>query len=165
MNKILNETMQILLRQKPDAQALIRGSKEFPEIMGEIAFYPLWRGSLVITSISGLPKENEPCLNRFHGFHIHEGIRCSGNEADPFADTGRHWNPQNCPHPSEAGDFPVLLANDGYAMGAFYTDRFFPEEVIGKTIILHEMSDDFRSQPSGESGNKIACGQIVNGKN
>ena len=42
-----------------------------------------------------------------------------------------------------------------------YTTRFFPEEVVGKTVVIHDMPDDFRTQPSGNSGEKIACGQIV----
>ena len=41
-----------------------------------------------------------------------------------------------------------------------YTDRFYPEDVIGKTVIIHSEPDDFRTQPSGDSGEKIACGRI-----
>ena len=53
MNQVLNDTIRILLSQKPDAQAEVRGSKEFSDIMGEVMFYPLWRGTLVVASISG----------------------------------------------------------------------------------------------------------------
>ena len=42
-----------------------------------------------------------------------------------------------------------------------YTGRFMPEDVIGKTVVLHGMPDDFHTQPSGDSGMKIACGEIV----
>ncbi|NMB33378.1 MAG: superoxide dismutase family protein, partial [Clostridium sp.] len=41
-----------------------------------------------------------------------------------------------------------------------YTSRFTPREVVGKTVIIHENPDDFRSQPSGDSGDRIACGVI-----
>ena len=41
-----------------------------------------------------------------------------------------------------------------------YTDRFRPVDVIDKTVIIHDNSDDFKTQPSGNSGNKIACGVI-----
>ena len=64
-------------------------------------------------------------------------------------------------HPKHAGDLPPLLANDGVAWSAVYTDRFYPEEVIGRTVVIHGMGDDFHSQPSGNSGVKIACGEIV----
>ena len=42
----------------------------------------------------------------------------------------------------------------------FLTDRFKLKDVIGKAIIIHSMPDDFTSQPSGNSGEKIACGII-----
>lgn len=42
----------------------------------------------------------------------------------------------------------------------FFTGRFFPEDVAGRTVVIHEMPDDFRSQPSGDSGARIACGKI-----
>lgn len=161
MNKVLNETVTILLKQPPEAWAEVRGSRAYPDIMGEVVFYPLWRGTLVIASVSGLPAGEKPCGERFFGFHIHEGGRCSGNAEDPFADTGQHWNPFGCRHPEHAGDFPPLMENSGYALLMFYTDRFYPEEVEGKTVVIHDMPDDFTSQPSGNSGAKIACGVIM----
>jgi len=41
------------------------------------------------------------------------------------------------------------------------TDKFTVEEIIGKTIIIHNMPDDFTSQPAGNAGQKIACGIIM----
>lgn len=160
MNKVLNETMTILMRQSPEAQAEIMGSSTYPGIQGSVSFYPLWRGSLVIVSVSGLPENEKECSESFFGFHIHEGRSCTGNGADPFAETGQHYNPGNCPHPAHAGDFPPLLGNGGYALSIFYTDQFFPEEIVGRTVVIHSMPDDFRTQPSGDSGEKIACGEI-----
>ena len=43
---------------------------------------------------------------------------------------------------------------------SFFTNRFSISEIIGKTIIIHSGVDDFSSQPSGNSGQKIACGII-----
>ena len=43
----------------------------------------------------------------------------------------------------------------------FLTDRFTIGEIIDRIIVIHDMSDDFITQPSGNSGNKIACGLIV----
>lgn len=151
----------ILMQQPPEASAKVRGSEKYSEIMGEVLFYPLWRGTFVVASLSGLPKGKKPCGERFFGFHIHEGSRCSGNAQDAFADTGLHFNPYGCEHPEHAGDFPPLMENDGYALLMFYTDRFYPEEIVGRTVVVHDMPDDFTSQPSGNSGMKIACGQIV----
>lgn len=160
MNKVLNETLMILMEQNPEASAEIEGSAAYPKIKGEVAFYPLWRGALVVASISGLPKGMKPCGEKFFGFHIHTGADCTGDATDPFADTGGHFNPSDCRHPEHAGDLPPLMGNDGYALGIFYTDRFYPEEVVGRTVVIHDMPDDFKSQPSGDSGMKIACGEI-----
>ena len=93
--------------------------------------------------------------------HIHEGESCSGNENDPFADAGAHYNPGDCPHPQHAGDLPPLFASGGSAWNAVLLNRFGIDEVIGKTIIIHQKYDDFESQPSGDSGLKIACGVIA----
>lgn len=46
-------------------------------------------------------------------------------------------------------------------MSVFSTERFQVHEVIGKTVIVHEKPDDFVSQPSGNAGQKIACGEIL----
>ena len=43
---------------------------------------------------------------------------------------------------------------------AFYTERFLPQELPGKTVIIHSMPDDYRSQPAGDAGERIACGMI-----
>ena len=43
---------------------------------------------------------------------------------------------------------------------AVYSGRFHPEDVIGRTLVIHLYPDDFQTQPSGDSGMKIACGVI-----
>ena len=92
--------------------------------------------------------------------HIHEGAECYGNNHDPFADAGMHYNPYDCAHPYHAGDLPPLFSAHGIAWEAVLTDRFTVEEIIDRTVIIHAMPDDFKSQPSGNSGEKIACGVI-----
>ena len=95
-----------------------------------------------------------------HGFHIHEGPHCRGTADVPFAQAGSHFNPANCPHPAHAGDLPVLLSNHGMAFQMVYTERFTPNDVIGHTVIIHLNPDDYHTQPSGNSGEMIACGEI-----
>lgn len=111
--------------------------------------------------VVGLPNNSGPCNKAFFGFHIHEGSNCTGNETDPFANTGTHYNPVSCPHPYHSGDLPPLLSNDGEALSIFYVGSFLPDEVIGRTLVIHDMPDDFRTQPAGDSGSKIACGEIT----
>ena len=82
-------------------------------------------------------------------------------ENDPFPHSGTHYNPNGCPHPYHAGDMPPLFGADGYAFLTFVTSRFTVNEIVGKTVIIHSSPDDFTTQPSGNSGEKIACGLIV----
>ena len=139
----------------------IKGSEKYPDIHGAVWIYPYFQGSLVIAEIAGLPTEKDSCNGRIFGFHIHEGTACTGNAKDPFANAGGHFNPDQCQHPEHAGDLPPLFESQGYAFCMFYTNRFVPEQIEGKTIIIHDMPDDFHSQPSGNSGEKIACGTIL----
>ncbi len=88
------------------------------------------------------------------------GTSCTGNSSDEFADAKTHYNPQNCPHPYHAGDLPPLIENDGYSYMSVFINKFTVKDIIGKVVIIHEMPDDFTTQPSGNSGTKIACGEI-----
>ena len=148
------------LLEKPHAQAVIRGSRDYPGISGNVYFYQTGEGVLVAAEITGLPKGTGPCDERIFAMHIHEGGRCSGNEGDPYADALTHFNPDHCPHPSHAGDLAPLFGNRGHAFQVFLTNRFSVYEVIGRTVIVHDRPDDFATQPAGNAGTKIACGEI-----
>lgn len=145
---------------QPAATADIRGSEKYKGIHGKVDFYDTYGGTILVAEVYGIPKETDVAGGGFHGFHIHDGTLCTGNEADAFADADGHYNPKNASHPEHAGDLPPLLSNNGTAWAVVYSARFFPEDVIGKTIVLHDMADDFRTQPAGNSGEKIACGEI-----
>jgi len=149
-----------IMRDKPEAVAFIKGSKEYPQINGKVMFFQTKKGVLVVADITGLPSPIGRCANPVFAFHIHEGDSCTGNMSDPFAKAMKHYNPKDCTHPYHAGDLPPLFSNDGTAFSAFLTDRFTVKEVIGRTVIIHDKPDDFTTQPSGNSGDKIACGKI-----
>ena len=138
----------------PDAVARITGGAEAPQLSGCVQFYQENGCVVVVARISGLPKESE---TGFFGFHIHQGRNCSGAE---FSRTEGHYNPTGLPHPEHAGDLPPLLRCQGTAYLSFRTDRFSVNEIIGRTVAIHSDPDDFRSQPAGEAGKKIACGVI-----
>ncbi len=142
------------------ALATLLGSPTHPDIRGTVIFRQTPRGVLVNANISGLPCTNDVCGGNFFGFHIHSGGTCTGNAEDPFADTMSHYNPDNCTHPFHAGDLPPLLCAGGYAVSACLTNRFTLSEIIEKTIVIHSAPDDFTTQPAGNSGIKIACGEI-----
>lgn len=149
-----------LLIKKPNAQALLQGSPQFPGIKGTVNFYQTKSGVVVAASVNGLPTSIKPCQNKVFGFHIHAGSACTGNKEDPFADSGMHFNPGKCEHPHHAGDLPPLFENNGSALTTVLTNRFTVAEVLGHAVIVHGSPDDFTTQPSGNSGKKIACGII-----
>ncbi|NLA87346.1 MAG: superoxide dismutase family protein, partial [Clostridiales bacterium] len=117
-------------------------------------------GVLLSVEVAGLPKGGDGCSSRVFGFHIHEGESCTGNAHDPFSHVKGHFNPNNCRHPHHAGDLPPLFEMQGRAFMIFLTDRFTVSDIVGKTIIIHASPDDFTTQPSGNAGDKIACGVI-----
>ncbi len=145
----------------PIAIAAIRGSAEYPCLRGTVHFQQTQLGVLVSAEVFGLPHGEGECKGGVFGFHIHSGDSCSGNAEDPFADAGVHYDTGSCPHPYHAGDLPPLFENRGYAYMSVLIDRFRVREIIGKTVIIHSQADDFTSQPSGNAGEKIACGRIV----
>lgn len=132
-----------VINEKPQAFAYIMGEN----IEGTVCFYPYRKGTIMIYEIRGLPK-NE----LFFACHIHVGQSCQNPNG--------HFNPYHKEHPYHLGDLPPLYASQGIAWGMLYIDRFKPEAIIHHTFIIHEHADDFQSQPSGNSGKIIACGEI-----
>ncbi len=151
------QMMLRVLNGQPQAVSNLRGSGEYPAIVGSVSFYRLSSGVVVVVRVSGLQSAS---ASVFLGFHIHSGAQCSGNADDPFADALAHYNPEGTTHPNHAGDLPPLFISHGFAFQAVYTDRFSVDEILGKTVIIHSMPDDFTSQPAGNAGEKIACGEI-----
>ena len=153
--------LDTVLYQMPEAYARLTGAPDQEDITGIVRFYSTRSGVLVNAEVYGLPSSSEPCTPYIHGFHIHEGGSCTGNNTDPFANAGLHYNPSACPHPEHTGDLPPLFSNNGFAWMLYFTDRFSIPEILGKTVIVHEKPDDFKTQPAGDSGSKLACGVIT----
>ena len=141
---------------RPTAMANIKGSPDYPSINGKVWFYNACCGTLILTELCGLP-----CDCNFYAMHIHNGSSCTGNEKDPFANAGTHLNPNDAEHPHHLGDLPSILNSDGYSWSLVYTSKFKPCDIKGYPVIIHKNPDDYHTQPSGNSGEKIACGIIV----
>lgn len=142
------------------AKAIIKGGKKYPNINGIVSFKENKSGILVTAKINNLPQSSNNCTGRFFGFHLHEGSSCSGLPNDEFSNSKSHLNTTNCPHPFHIGDLPPLIENNGYAYMSVLINKFKIKDILGIVIIIHDMPDDFTSQPSGNSGTKIACGEI-----
>lgn len=142
------------------AKAYVKGGIQYPKINGIVTFKETKSGVMLTAKINDLPQSKNNCKGRFFGFHIHEGSSCTGNSTDEFANAKSHLNLTNCPHPFHIGDLPPLIENNGYAYMKVLINKFKIEDIIGKVIIIHDSPDDFTTQPSGNSGTKIACGKI-----
>lgn len=150
--------LSLLTEDRPDAIAILRGNEEHSDISGIVKFFALPEsGILIAAEISDLPSGEVEDTPTFFAFHIHEMGDCSGS----FANTGNHYNPDNVPHPEHAGDLPPLLSNDGYAWMVVYDSFLTLPMILNRSVIVHSAPDDFRTQPSGNSGTKIACGVIM----
>lgn len=136
----------------PEAVACVSGGARFPSLRGTVKFFTQRDGVLVVAEICGLPDTK----TGFYGFHIHEGTDC----CEGFANTGSHFSREEKDHPGHAGDLPPLLGCNGNAYLAVRTGRFCVKEIQGKTVVIHSQADDFKTQPAGDSGRKIACGVI-----
>ena len=148
-----------IINSRPLAKAFIKGNSTYPDISGNVRFYQTVYGVIVVAELTNLPKDSDNCNSPIFAFHIHQGETCT--PSDTFDNTGTHYNPNNCPHPYHAGDLPPLFSANGTAFLVTLTDRFKVNDIIGKTILLHSAPDDFTTQPAGNSGTKIACGEIV----
>lgn len=147
------------------AAARIHGGPLAPAISGWVWFFEEPDGTGVWVNVTGLPPYRPGTGTEApigpHGFHIHEFGNCSvGDPTNPFTAAGEHWNPTNQPHGNHVGDFPVLFSNNGTASMYFFTDKFRVRDIIGRSIIIHQNPDDYRSQPAGNSGKRLACGVI-----
>ena len=134
-----------------------KGNKTF----GEATFEEAGDRVRVVIFVQGLKPGQE------HGLHIHEGADCSG---DAMGAKG-HFNPHGRPHglpggaASHAGDLPALKANkEGRANITVELDTISlkpgPGYVIGRAVVVHADPDDYKTQPTGNSGARIACGVI-----
>ena len=115
----------------------------------------------VSAQLSGLKPNGE------HAFHVHEKGDCSSGDG---MSAGGHYNPAGTPHGPQdaahhAGDMPSLTADaygnasatfelSGVAIGSGAAD------LVGKGLIVHRDADDFKTQPTGNAGPRIACAVI-----
>lgn len=133
-----------------------KGSKAY----GEVTFEQVGDKVRVLANVAGLKPGQE------HGFHVHEAGDCSSG--DGMSAKG-HFNPHGAPHGSganrHAGDLPNLKADkSGRAKMNVEVDLITvapgPASIVGRGLIVHADPDDYKSQPVGNAGGRIACGVI-----
>ena len=125
------------------------------------------RGRAKIESIGGIDHmtvEGRDLPQGAHGLHIHAIGRCDGPD---FASAGPHWNPgmkmhgRDNPMGAHRGDLPnLLIGTDGRGTVSFDLPPGSADllDADGAAIIVHAGPDDYKTDPSGNSGARIACG-------
>jgi Cu-Zn family superoxide dismutase len=140
------------------ASILDRGGKR----VGLVTLTAVPGGTVVNAEFTGLPAG-------VHGFHVHAVGKCE----PPFDSAGPHWNPTGVPHgvavgPGHVGDLPNLFMAEN---GRVHVEVFAHGLALGKgpggvfdgdgaALVVHAAADDYRTDPSGSSGDRIACGVI-----
>lgn len=130
------------------------------KVSGTVTFTKAEGGIKVAAHLSGLAPG-------MHGFHIHEFGDCSAPDG---TSAGGHFNPSAQPHaaPSEAhrhaGDLGNVEAKADGSAELDYLDAAAAFEgansILGRGVIVHANADDFKTQPTGNAGGRVACGVI-----
>lgn len=130
---------------------------------GSVSFIQKGNKVLVSGEIRGLKPNAE------HGFHVHEKGDCASGDG---MSAGGHFNPTGAPHGAHGmgmhhtGDLPSLKADAGgiarfnfesgsLAVGSGVTN------IVGRGLIVHRDPDDYKTQPTGNAGPRLACAIIT----
>jgi Cu-Zn family superoxide dismutase len=150
--------------QAPESAAAQVAPTQGNTASGSIAITAEENGVRLTGAIQGLKPNGE------FGFHVHEKGDCSAPDA---SSAGAHFNPTNSAHGNPEGDTHHagdMLNIKSDAQGVAQVDTVVtgltlhsgaPTDALGKAVVVHESPDDYKTQPSGNSGARIACGVIT----
>jgi Cu-Zn family superoxide dismutase len=147
--------------RKQSATAVL-GPTKGNSVSGTVNFTQKGDMVLVEAKVNGLKP------NGTNGIHVHEKGNCSAADA---SSAGGHFNPSSSQHGGPAGatrhggDLGNLKADaNGYAQMSLEVSGISlgtePNSIAGKAVIVHADADDFKTQPTGKSGARVACGLI-----
>ena len=149
------------------ATATLKGAPEDTDFSGTVTITPEGAGVRMVAHITGDDKDGK------HAFHVHETGDCShGDGGKHFTTAGGHFNPAGVEHacpptePRHAGDLGNLDITGGAGHLETTTNLLTlsgANSVVGKAIILHAGEDDCKTQPTGNAGDRLACGVVSMG--
>ena len=145
------EPLRATAQLKPTKGSKTLGEATFEQVGGKVH---------VFANVHGLKPGQQ------HGFHIHEVGDCSSGDG---MSTKGHFDPSGKPHgkpgSGHAGDLPALVADkEGRAKLDVEIEGVTvapgPASIVGRGLIVHADPDDFKTQPTGNAGARVACGVI-----
>ena len=155
-----------------------------PELKGTVIFVEYHNHDVFMTAhIEGIP--NITGMDQIHAMHLHwqsNGMPtlCEPTSSDAFSKTNGHWNPLHQPHGLweansdtahlmvHAGDIGNFIVHpNGSAYVEFNAGNHWcigcgdpNKDIVGKAVIIHAGIDDYKIQPTGNSGAKLGCGLV-----
>ena len=146
------------------AASAVMAAKSGSQVAGTLEMMTMGNGVHVMGTLTGLAP------NQSFGFHVHEKGDCSAADA---TSAGGHFNPTAQPHGSaesaahHAGDMDNIKSDEnGSERVSFHIENVglgngSATDINGRALVVHAKPDDYTTQPSGNSGDRIACGVIT----
>jgi Cu-Zn family superoxide dismutase len=146
----------------------LQGAPDDSDFAGTLTITPDGStGVRIVADVAGVDKDG------MHGIHVHENGMCEHHPATsadtgakPFSTAGGHFNPAGAEHacpptdPRHAGDLGNISISGGKGHLELSVANLSMDQLNGKAIILHAGQDDCKTQPTGNSGDRIACGVV-----
>ncbi len=157
-------TTNVTTNNNQQAEATLNGTKTDTTVNGTVQFTQQQDGQVKMTLQITVPTK----ANQSVAVHIHEHGDCGDNANH----AGGHWNPTNTQHGQwgqgsfHSGDIGnITLDGEGRVQKEITSDLWSiggdaQKDILNKTIVVHSGTDDYKSQPAGNSGSRIGCGVI-----
>ncbi len=138
----------------------LTGAPTDTDFAGTVSVTPEGTGVRIVADVAGVDTDGR------HGIHVHENGLCDheGEGGQHFTSAGGHFNPAGADHacpptdPRHAGDLGNIEVSGGIGHLELSVPNLTADQLNGKALILHAGEDDCKTQPTGNAGDRLACG-------